>query len=109
VPGQNVPVTLSRFFHEGRPTPLVVVTLPVAPKTHQVEALVRDMGLSSSEARVVALIQLGLSNKAAAVQAGLSEHTFNTYAKRVLSKLNISCRAEWAQLLTWQASGRRGQ
>lgn len=107
VDGHKVPVTLSRYLHEGRPTSYVVAMLPTPPSTQRIETLVRQMGLTSSEARVAALIQLGLSNREAAEISGLTLQTFNTYAKRVLSKLNVSGRTEMAQLLTWQAAGGR--
>ena len=37
--------------------------------------------------------------------AGLTEQSLCTYAKRVLNKLNVTSRAEVAQMLTWQAQG----
>jgi len=104
---RRVPITLTRYFHRGEATRFVVATLPTPPSTQRIEALVRRLGLSHSEAKVAALIQRGLSNREAAAMAGLKEQTFNTYAKRVLSKLNVSCRSEMARLLTWQASGGR--
>lgn len=104
---QRVPVTLSRYIHQGTPTKYVVAMMPTPPCSKRVEMLVRQMGLTSSEARVAALIQLGLSNREAAELSGLKPQTFNTYAKRVLSKLNVSGRAEMAQLLTWQSAGGR--
>ncbi len=104
--GQKVPVTLSRFFHQGMPTELVMAMLPTPPDPGRVEMLGRKLGLTASEARVAALMQTGMSNREAAPLAGLKEQTFNTYSKRVLNKLNVSGRAEMAQLLTWQAAGR---
>lgn len=101
----QVPVTLSRFFHEGAPTSLVTMVLPSPPDSRRVETLARKMGLTQSEARVAALMQLGLSNREAARLAGLTEQSLRTYAKRVLSKLNVTSRAEVAQMLTWQAQG----
>ena len=103
----QVPVTLTRYIYDGSATNYVVAMLPTPPSSERVEALVRQMGLTSSEARVAALMQLGLSNREAAKISGLKVETFNTYAKRVLSKLNVSGRTEMAQLLTWQASGGR--
>lgn len=103
----QVPVTLTRYIYDGTATNYVVAMLPTPPSSERVEALVRQMGLTSSEARVAALMQLGLSNREAAKISGLKVETFNTYAKRVLSKLNVSGRTEMAQLLTWQASGGR--
>ncbi len=105
--GYQVPVTLTRYVYEGTATKYVLAMLPTPPSSARVESLVRQMGLTSSEARVAALMQLGLSNKEAAEISGLKVQTFNTYAKRVLSKLNVSGRTEMAQLLTWQASGGR--
>lgn len=105
--GHRVPVSMSRYYYNGEPTRFVVATLPVAPSRQRIETLAQQLGLSSSEARVAALIQRGMSNREAAVIAGLKEQTFNTYAKRVLNKLDVSCRAEMARLLTWQASGGR--
>ncbi|WP_246035852.1 helix-turn-helix transcriptional regulator [Aliishimia ponticola] len=105
--GRRMPLTLSRYFHHGVPTQYVLAMVPVPPSPARVEDLVRQMGLTSSEARVAALLQLGLSNREAAKIAGVRPETFNTYAKRVLNKLNVSCRTEMAQMLTWQAAGGR--
>lgn len=105
--GNRVPVSLSRFYHLGKPSELVVAMLPMPPDPARVEMMGRKMGLSTCEAKVAALMQLGLTNREAARQAGLKEQTFNTYAKRVLNKLNVAGRTEMAQLLTWQAAGRR--
>ncbi len=107
VDATRVPITISRFVHEGIATRFVVATLPVPILQNRIETLGRKMGLTTSEARVAALIQKGLSNRNAAEILGLKEQTFNTYAKRVLSKLDVSCRTEMAQLLTWQVSGGR--
>lgn len=103
--GVRIPVTLSRFFHAGAPTDLVTMTLPSPPDSRRVEILARELGLTQAEARVAALMQLGLSNREAARIAGLTEQSLSTYAKRVLSKLNAGSRAEVAQMLTWQAQG----
>ena len=70
-----------------------------------VAKLARAGGLTHAEARVAALLQMGLSNKDAAKAAGLKEQSVSTYAKRALSKLNVTSRAEMAQMLTWQAAG----
>ncbi|MDT8853478.1 LuxR C-terminal-related transcriptional regulator [Paracoccaceae bacterium Fryx2] len=106
-PGLRVPVTVSRFLHVGVPTDLVTVMMPSPPDSRRVERLAKRMGLTHAEARVAALLQLGLSNRVAAGMAGLKEQSFSTYAKRVLSKLNVTSRAEMAQMLTWQAQGGR--
>lgn len=103
----RVPVTLSRYYHEGQPTDLVTLLLPTPPNPVRVERLAREMGLTMAESRVAAMLQLGLSNREAARSMGLKEQSFSTYAKRVLSKLNVSSRAEMAQMLTWQAHGGR--
>ncbi|MGR3762481.1 helix-turn-helix transcriptional regulator (plasmid) [Roseobacteraceae bacterium NS-SX3] len=102
--GMRLPVSLTRCPGAA----LVVAILPRQPDRRRIEMLARKMGLSPAEARVAALIQLGLSNREAAHIAGLKEQTFNTYAKRVLSKLDAAGRAEMAQRLTWQASLGRG-
>lgn len=104
-PVTRIPVTLSRYFHEGAPTSLVTMTLPSPPDSRRVETLAREMGLTQAEARVAALMQLGMSNRDAAQIAGLTEQSLCTYAKRVLNKLNVASRAEVAQMLTWQAQG----
>jgi DNA-binding NarL/FixJ family response regulator len=105
--GGRVPVTLSRFLHDGEATSLVTMMLPSPPDSRRVETLAREMGLTQAEARVAALLQLGLSNRDAAKVAGLTEQSLSTYAKRVLSKLNVTSRAEMAQMLTWQSQGGR--
>lgn len=107
VPGTRVPVTLSRFSYDGQPTKLVTLLLPARPDTPHIERLARDMGLTGAEARVAAQLQLGLSNREAARSIGLTEQSFSTYAKRVMSKLNVSSRAEMAQMLTWQSHAGR--
>lgn len=98
------PISLSRFDDPAHGVPLIVAILPRQPQHERIEMLAQKLGLSPVEARVAALIRLGLSNRDAAHIAGLKEQTFNTYAKRALAKLNVTCRAEMAQLLTWQAS-----
>ncbi|WP_241482709.1 helix-turn-helix transcriptional regulator [Leisingera sp. ANG-M7] len=102
--GMRLPVSLTRYRCGGADRPLVVAILPRQPDRRRIEMLAQKMGLSPAEARVAALIQLGLSNREAAHIAGLKEQTFNTYAKRVLAKLQSAGRAEMAQRLTWQAS-----
>ena len=100
--GMRLPISLTRY--NCATTPLVVAILPRQPDRSRIEMLAQKMGLSPAEARVAALIQLGLSNREAAHIAGIKEQTFNTYAKRVLSKLEVAGRAEMAQRLTWQSS-----
>lgn len=102
-----VPISISRFVHKGAKTQFVVATMPVPISAKRVETLGKRMGLTATEARVAAQIQKGLTNRDAALASGLKEQTFKTYSKRVLSKLNVSCRSEMAQLLTWQVSGGR--
>lgn len=102
---QRVPVTLSRYWHDGAPTGLVTLVIPAPPDPARVERMARAMGLTCTEARVAAMLQLGLSNREAAETMGLKEQSFSTYAKRVLNKLNVRSRAEIAQMLTWQALG----
>lgn len=103
--GPKVPLTMCRFVYGGKPTSLVTLMLPSPPDARWIEILARERGLTQAEARVAALLQLGLSNRDAAQAAGLTEHTMNTYTKRVLGKLHVNSRAEMAQLLTWQAQG----
>lgn len=104
---QRIPMTLSLYQPPTGGAGLILAMLPMPPEQKRIEGLVRQMGLTPSEARVAALIRSGLSNRKAAEIAGLKVETFNTYAKRVLSKMNVSCRAEMAQMLTWQASMER--
>jgi DNA-binding CsgD family transcriptional regulator len=103
--GPAVPVTLARYVHEGAPTDLVTLLLPEPPEPARVERIARELGLTAAEARVAAMLQTGLSNRAAATSLGLTEQSFSTYAKRVLGKLNVRSRAEMAQMLTWQTHG----
>lgn len=98
----RAPLSLS-CYNNGTSNPLIVAMIPQKPDRKRVEMLAQKMGLTPAEARVAALMQMGLSNREASCIAQVKEQTFNTYAKRVLSKLNVSCRAEMAQLLTWQA------
>ena len=100
----RLPLSLSCYRCADTRRALVVAILPRQPDRTRIEMLAQKMGLSPCEARVAALIQLGLSNREAAHIAGLKEQTFNTYAKRVLSKLDVTVRTEMAQRLTWQAS-----
>lgn len=102
---RRVPVTLSHYFHDGKPTRFLVATIPVKPSVERVEALARNLGLTHTESRVAALIQLGYTNREAAEIAGIKEQTFNTYSKRILSKLRVRGRVELAQVLTWQSIG----
>ena len=105
--GQRLPVTLIRYLHNGQPTNLVALLLPAPPDPRRVENLARNLGLTTAESRVAVQMQQGLSNRDAAQCMGLTEQSVSTYAKRVLSKLNVNSRAEVAQLLTWQAHGGR--
>lgn len=100
----RIPVSITRYQTSAEAMPLVVMIIPQQPNREHMERLALKMGLTPSEARVAALMQTGLSNRAAAQIAGLKEQTFNTYSKRVLAKLNMGCRAEMAHMLTWQAS-----
>jgi DNA-binding CsgD family transcriptional regulator len=100
----RVPVSLSRHQASRHTLPLVVAIIPQQPNRERIETLALKMGLTHSEARVAALMQLGLPNREAARIAGLKEQTFSTYSKRVMAKLNINCRAEMAHMLTWQSS-----
>ncbi|SEW41978.1 regulatory protein, luxR family [Cognatiyoonia koreensis] len=102
--GRRVPVTLARFRHEGKATDLVTVLLPTPPQSEAVFRVAKSFGLTKAEARIAALLQLGLSNKEVSKQAGLTEQSSSTYCKRVLSKMNVHSRAEIAQLLTWQSN-----
>jgi DNA-binding CsgD family transcriptional regulator len=95
----RLPLSLSRYPGED----LVVAVLPREPDQKRVEMIAQKMGLTPVEARVAALMQLGIPNRQAAYIAGVKEQTFNTYSKRVLAKLNMSSRAEMAHMLTWQA------
>ncbi|APG49387.1 helix-turn-helix transcriptional regulator [Phaeobacter porticola] len=102
--GMRLPVSLTCYLCADTHRALVVAILPRQPDQQRIEMLAQKMGLSPCEARVAALIQLGLSNREAAHIAGIKEQTFNTYAKRVLSKLEVAGRTEMAQRLTWQSS-----
>ncbi|MFV1528180.1 LuxR C-terminal-related transcriptional regulator [Phaeobacter sp. JH20_36] len=102
--GMRLPVSLTCYLCADTRRALVVAILPRQPDQQRIEMLAQKMGLSPCEARVAALIQLGLSNREAAHIAGIKEQTFNTYAKRVMSKLEVAGRTEMAQRLTWQAS-----
>lgn len=99
--GSRVPATLARF---PAAADLVTLLVPVPPEPDQVERVARSLGLTATEARVAALLQRGLSNRVAALCMGVQEQSFATYSKRVLSKLNLTSRAEIAQMLTWQSS-----
>lgn len=103
----HVPMSLSPYRHDEQGARLFLAMLPMPPDQKRIEALAVKMGLTPSEARVAALIRAGHSNRQAAEIAGLKVETFNTYAKRALSKMNASCRSEMAQMLTWQASMER--
>lgn len=100
----RLPLSLSQHRCATHSEPLIVAILPCQPDIKRIEMLAQKMGLSPAESRVAALMQLGLPNRKAASIAGVKEQTFNTYAKRVLSKLDMGCRAEMAHNLTWQAS-----
>lgn len=100
----HMPMSLSTYVQAETGARLILLMLPRPPDHERIEGLARQMGLTPSEARVAALIREGHSNKKAAEIAGLKVETFNTYAKRALSKMNVKCRAEMAQMLTWQAA-----
>lgn len=50
--------------------------------------------LTRREEQVVALVADGLSNREAATELGLSEHTIKKYLRRIFDKLGISTRVE---------------
>lgn len=100
----HFPLSLSTYIQAGSGDRLILAMLPRPPVHERIEELARSIGLTPSEARVAALIREGHSNREAAEIAGLKVETFNTYAKRALSKMNVKCRAEMAQMLTWQAA-----
>lgn len=100
----HIPVSLSTYVQVETGQKLILLMLPRPPNLERIEGLARRMGLTPSEARVAALIREGHSNKKAAEIAGLKTETFNTYAKRAMSKMNVKCRSEMAQMLTWQAT-----
>lgn len=100
----HFPLSLSTYVQVETGERLILAMLPRPPSHQRIEELARSMGLTPSEARVAALIREGHSNREAAEIAGLKVETFNTYAKRALSKMNVRCRAEMAQMLTWQAA-----
>jgi DNA-binding CsgD family transcriptional regulator len=102
--GGRLPLSLSQYRCAAYDTPLIIAILPCQPDIKRIEMLAQKMGLSPAESRVAALMQLGLPNRKAAAIAGVKEQTFNTYAKRVLSKLDMGNRAEMAHVLTWQSS-----
>jgi len=102
--GGRLPLSLSQYRCAAHDTPLIIAILPCQPDIKRIEMLAQKMGLSPAESRVAALMQLGLPNRKAASIAGVKEQTYNTYAKRVLSKLDMGNRAEMAHVLTWQSS-----
>lgn len=105
VTGRPVAVTFSCHRSKSGAADCAIVRIPLPPDIARVEALARQLGLTAAESRVASLIQLGKTNKEAAGITGLKEQTFNTYAKRVMSKLGVRGRTELAQLLTWQCYG----
>ncbi len=103
----HVPLSLSLYSEPRGGAQLFLAMLPMPPEQKRIEDLAMRLGLTRSEARVAALMRDGYSNRQAAEIAGLKVETFNTYAKRVLSKMNVGCRAEMAQMLTWQSAAER--
>ena len=103
----HVPMSLSVYPDPAGERTLFLAMLPLPPEQKWIEKIAVELGLTPVEARVAALIRSGLSNRSAAEVAGLKVETFNTYAKRVLSKMNVSCRSEMAQMLTWQTAMER--
>lgn len=100
---QSLSLLSLRKFESGPGATMVIAMLPAPPDPKRIVMLAREMGLTKAEARIASLMQLGMSNREMAIKAKLTEQTCSTYSKRVLSKLNVNCRAEMAQLLTWQA------
>ncbi|WP_157888358.1 helix-turn-helix domain-containing protein [Neptunicoccus sediminis] len=100
---QSLSLLSLRKFECGPAATMVIAMLPAPPDSKRIMMLAREMGLTKAEARIASLMQMGLSNREMAVKAKLTEQTCSTYSKRVLSKLNVNCRAEMAQRLTWQA------
>lgn len=103
----HFPLSLSVYRDPATGQKLFLAMLPLPPEQKRIERIAKEMGLSPVEARVAALIRSGHSNRKAAELSGLKIETFNTYAKRVMSKMNVSCRSEMAQMLTWQSAMER--
>ncbi len=103
----HVPLSLSVYNESPGGAQLYLAMLPMPPEPKRIEELAMHLGLTRSEARVASLMRDGYSNREAAEIAGLKVETFNTYAKRVLSKMNVGGRAEMAQMLTWQSAAER--
>ena len=76
-----------------------VLELDAAPGSGADEAL-RLLGLTGSEARIAALVGLGMSPREVAAQLGLTEGTVRTRLKGTFAKLGLSRQSEIARLVT---------
>jgi DNA-binding CsgD family transcriptional regulator len=83
----------------GRPTALIVVIEPDAPRRLD-ETLLREMfTLSPGEARLAAAIATGATPKDAARRLGLAEGTVRVVLKHVFQKVGVSRQAELVLML----------
>lgn len=76
--------------------PLITKKLLNHLRNMPVKKTLPQTGLSKQERKILALVSEGLSNKEIAAEILLSEKTVSNYVSKILSKLNLSNRAEAA-------------
>jgi len=70
----------------------------------------RELVLTTREAQILRMLEMGLSNREIAWELSIAVHTVKNHVHRVLTKLKVSSRVEAAALSTvlWNAKGQRG-
>ena len=84
---------------DGGARALVQIVDPCAPVLAQADRLKQAIGLTATEARVAALIGVGMSTTEAAATLGISPNTVKTHLARCFEKASVHSQAALARLI----------
>lgn len=86
---------------DGGARALVQITDPCAPVVAQADRLKQAVGLTATEARVAALIGVGMSTTEAAATLGISPNTVKTHLAHCFEKAGVHSQVALARLLAF--------